>query len=60
MMRPMFAIAAKDLAAQPFAMHNAAKRIEVVTLDDVSHWLMMDRPEEFNAALDEFLARVTD
>lgn len=57
---PLFAIAAKDLATQPFAMHNATKRIEVVTLDDVSHWLMMDRPEEFNVALDEFLARVTE
>jgi len=27
-------------------------------MEGVSHWLMMDKPDEFNRILDEFLATV--
>jgi pimeloyl-ACP methyl ester carboxylesterase len=39
------------------ALHRRVPGIEVKALSGVSHWLMMDDPEGFNAALDAFLLR---
>jgi pimeloyl-ACP methyl ester carboxylesterase len=38
------------------ALHRLVPGVEVKVLSGVSHWLMMDDPEGFNAALDAFLA----
>ena len=44
------------LAESPFAIHRDAANFPVRVVADASHWLMMDRPEEFDRLLDEFLA----
>ncbi|HEV8118040.1 MAG TPA: alpha/beta fold hydrolase [Thermoanaerobaculia bacterium] len=38
------------------AIDKAYADMPVRTISDASHWLMLDRPEEFNRILDEFLA----
>jgi pimeloyl-ACP methyl ester carboxylesterase len=50
---------ASFLADNPLAIHRAFKDMPVRVVPDASHWLMMDRPEEFNRVLDQFLAGVT-
>jgi pimeloyl-ACP methyl ester carboxylesterase len=49
---------ASFLADNPVAIHRAFKDMPVRVVQDASHWLMLDRPEEFNRVLDEFLAGV--
>jgi pimeloyl-ACP methyl ester carboxylesterase len=50
---------ASYLADNPIAIHRGFKDMPVRVIRDASHWLMMDRPEEFNRLLDAFLAGVT-
>ncbi len=45
-----------DAFIQPNSYHLLYPRIPHTVFTGVSHWLMMDKPEEFNAALDAFLA----
>jgi pimeloyl-ACP methyl ester carboxylesterase len=40
------------------ALHRRVRGMRVEVLQGVSHWLMMDAPEAFNTALDDFLAEV--
>ena len=40
---------------EPYSLQNLDRRIQVVEMTGVSHWVMMDKPEEFNAAMDRFL-----
>lgn len=47
---------ASFLAGQAQAIDKSFPDIPVRTIPDASHWLMMDRPDEFNRILDEFLA----
>jgi pimeloyl-ACP methyl ester carboxylesterase len=47
------------LAGNPAAVHRSIPGIPVETVGNASHWLMMDRPEEFNRILDSFLAAVS-
>ncbi len=47
---------ASFLAGAPLAIDREFPEIPVRTIPDASHWLMMDRPSEFNRILDEFLA----
>jgi pimeloyl-ACP methyl ester carboxylesterase len=47
---------ASFLADNPAAIHRGFKDMPVRVVPDASHWLMMDRPDEFNRVLDEFLA----
>lgn len=47
---------ASFLAGSPAAIDREFPEIPVQTVPDASHWLMMDRPSEFNRILDEFLA----
>jgi pimeloyl-ACP methyl ester carboxylesterase len=49
---------ASFLADNPVAIHRAFKDMPVRVIANASHWLMLDRPEEFNRILDEFLAGV--
>ncbi|MGH9317999.1 MAG: alpha/beta fold hydrolase [Thermoanaerobaculia bacterium] len=50
---------ASYLADNPLAIHRCLPGIPVRVMKGVSHWLMMDRPEEFNRLLDEFLATIS-
>ncbi|MGZ4808933.1 MAG: alpha/beta fold hydrolase [Thermoanaerobaculia bacterium] len=51
---PRIAIAATPLQG-PAALNVQFPEIPAKKIDGVSHWLMMDKPEEFNRLLDEFL-----
>ncbi len=50
---------ASYLAESPLALHRSLEGIPFRVMRGVSHWLMMDRPEEFNRLLDEFLATIS-
>lgn len=52
---PKLAIAATDVE-QPVSFHRQFPQIPVVRIAGTGHWLMLDKPAEFNAALDQFLA----
>jgi pimeloyl-ACP methyl ester carboxylesterase len=47
-----------DMNSLPYSLHNLVPELPVQLLRGTGHWLMMDRPELFNAILDGFLARV--
>ena len=47
---------ASYLAENPLVIHRAIEGIPARVIGGASHWLMMDRPEEFDRILDEFLA----
>ncbi len=47
---------ASFLADNPAAIHRAFKDMPVRVVPDASHWLMLDRPDDFNRLLNEFLA----
>jgi pimeloyl-ACP methyl ester carboxylesterase len=42
---------------EPYSLQNLDPKIQVVEMTGTSHWLMMDKPEEFDAAMDRFLVR---
>ena len=46
------------LAKNPSSFHSQFPEVPAKEMNGVSHWLMMDKPEEFNRILDEFLATV--
>jgi pimeloyl-ACP methyl ester carboxylesterase len=46
---------ASYLSGNPLAVHRSIPGIPVQEIPEASHWLMMDRPEEFNRILDAFL-----
>lgn len=39
----------------PYALHHLAPHLAVKIMDGTSHWTHLDKPEEFNRILDEFL-----
>lgn len=43
----------------PFALHKLMPGLNVAILDDSSHWTHLDKPDEFNRILDEFLLTAT-
>ncbi len=43
---------------EPFSLQNLVEDLPHEQMTGVSHWLMMDRPEEFNHLMDQFLVRV--
>lgn len=47
-----------DMNTLPYSLHNLREDLPVRLIAGASHWLMLDRPDELNAALDAFLARV--
>lgn len=47
-----------DMNTLPYSLHNLLPDLPVRQVRGTSHWLMLDRPEETNALLDAFLARV--
>ena len=52
---PRLAIAAADIEG-PASLHVQFPEIPVKKIRGTGHWLMMDKPDEFNDILDEFLA----
>ncbi len=54
---PRLAIAAADIE-NPASLHVQFPDVPVKKMHGTGHWLMMDKPDEFNALLDEFLATV--
>ena len=51
---PRLAIAAADIES-PSSLHVQFPDVPVKKMHGVGHWLMLDKPDEFNALLDEFL-----
>ncbi|MGZ5493394.1 MAG: hypothetical protein ACXW3E_07900, partial [Thermoanaerobaculia bacterium] len=56
---PGLAIAAAPVES-PASLHKQVETLAVVKMDGVSHWLMLDKPEEFNRILDQFLKEIAD
>ena len=54
---PRLAIAASDIES-PASFHKQFPDVPVKKIAGAGHWLMMDKPDEFNAMLDEFLATI--
>jgi pimeloyl-ACP methyl ester carboxylesterase len=52
---PRLAIAASEIES-PASLHVQFSDIPVKKMNETGHWLMMDKPDEFNALLDDFLA----
>src|SRR5256885_924858 len=52
---PRLAIAAADIES-PASLHMQVPDLPVRKISGTGHWLMMDKPDEFNRILDEFLA----
>ncbi len=44
--------------SMPFSLHRLRPNLPVKTIIDSSHWLMMDRPQDFCGVLWDFLDRV--
>ena len=42
----------------PFGLHNLGANLPHTTFTGTGHWLQMDKPDEFNRLLDDFVARV--
>ncbi len=42
----------------PFSLHNLAPDLPHLRVTGTGHWLQMDKPEEFNRILDDFIASV--
>ena len=54
---PVLAVAAAPIEG-PASLHMQVPSLRVVKMQGVSHWLMLDKPDEFNAILDSFLRDV--
>lgn len=48
-----------DMNTLPYSLHELDPELPVRPLPGTSHWLMLDRPEDLNRALDGFLAKLT-
>lgn len=46
------------LPDNPAALHHAVANLPHVVMPNTGHWLQMDRPEEFNRLMDEFLSKL--
>lgn len=55
---PRLSVIAARNADNPSALHNTVPNIPTRAIAGVSHWLMMDEPDDFDAILDEFLRGV--
>lgn len=44
----------------PFGLHNLSADLPHTTFTGTGHWLQMDKPDEFNRILDEFLAHIEE
>ena len=44
------------LNSAPYSLHNLVSDLPFIKISGTGHWLQMDRPEEFNRIMDDFLA----
>ena len=42
----------------PADLHRQMPEVPFPTITAASHWMQLDRPDEFNRLLDDFLARI--
>ena len=42
----------------PISVHNLVQKLSHKLITETSHWLQLDKPEEFNQIMDEFLSSV--
>lgn len=42
----------------PFSLHNLVSDLPHKRITGTGHWLQMDKPEEFNRIMDDFLASI--
>jgi pimeloyl-ACP methyl ester carboxylesterase len=54
---PKLAIAAADIES-PGSLHMQFPDLPVEKIHGTGHWLMMDKPDEFNRILADFLKRI--
>lgn len=47
-----------DMNSLPYSLHNLLPDLPTRLMPGTGHWLMMDRPGDFNHIVDEFLAEV--
>jgi len=47
-----------DMNTLPYSLHNLLPEMPVRLVSGTSHWLMLDRPDDCNRLLDDFLARL--
>ena len=55
---PKLIVATSGEGKQPNALVNQAPKIPKKIIDGTSHWPQLDKPEEFNRLLDEFLKEI--
>jgi len=55
---PTLIIATSRENKQSTALHHQVPGVEKKIIDGTSHWIQMDKPEEFNGLLDDFLRAV--
>ncbi len=46
------------LNEKPYSLQNLVPDLPFTVMTGTSHWLMMDKPAEFDAIMDSFLAKV--
>lgn len=56
---PRLAIAAPDIES-PLSFHKQFPEVRTVAIPGAGHWVMLDKPEDVNAALEEFLGTMDD
>jgi pimeloyl-ACP methyl ester carboxylesterase len=44
----------------PFALHNLVSGLPHQKMTGTGHWLQLDKPEEFNRIMDDFLASISN
>lgn len=44
----------------PYSLHNLVSDLPFIKMSGTGHWLQMDRPEEFNRIMDQFLAALDE
>lgn len=55
---PKLIIDIADMEAQPSSLHTAFPNVPYKTIAETSHWMQLDKPDEFNKILDDFLKLV--
>jgi pimeloyl-ACP methyl ester carboxylesterase len=55
---PVLIISSSRENMQPNSLHNFVPEMDSKTMEGTSHWMQLDKPEEFNKLLDDFLKRI--
>ena len=52
---PKLIVDIAGMESQPGSLHNAFSHVPYKTVSGTSHWIQLDKPDEFNKILIEFL-----